>query len=819
MSRKYQVLINDNTGTDFSKGNIVAVIQDARDIGVQLYANDTGSAFFTLPVDHPALPLINPLVQHYTIQRQNDSGVYETIAGGLISDYDASDQEVVISGVDYMTVLSRYYTPLDGPPTGATAIDTADANVILADANDKLYEDEGFITPTAGVADIEAGQINAYNNPAGAPSVGTKNQITVTQDDATGTIKVEGNLYIVRRKSNTNKVILGNTGYTVGGGPALTAVGLILYSDPGGACALILGSFPDAPPYNEVYVNGTPGGDPVITFRIDLPYFGNGTASNSVPGGVANIGRTSPIVYKGVPYRFAVQPFYVGNFIRYENASNTSNVYYNDVDANSGAANNTASTANGTMNTLNKSAAGVFQHRIWGPKSDFTTASTTSGIKRKSLPDIIADMYPKVLDRTADYADSAGTLPKALIAWQPTVNNVNQGSSTTLHPYITYGQDPVEFFREVAELETSSRGGTIGVKPNKVVFNYFGVPGGTDGQLTFNHNVSATPAHTYVYPGTIKGYNAIHKRSMLANSVRVLPSTDFLVGTSTDAPAGSRSRGVTKSDRSLGYALPHIESQAGFINIAAAQNHAQGILNDRGTVDDTKVLSVSMRTGVVPPIGATGGPRLGECVRLVVRREAVEVGGAGYVESNYNVGGMQLMVHNDGHEEMFFDFVKPTKFKGPGITFANPITAFATRKDTTVPQDKTKKKNNNNNGNGNNDGQIPVPPPVLLPPGIVGPPVHPISGWNPGTVAVIGLPAPATNLMDPRLQGVSGDSLLERMQTFNRLRLAPIQAQLNALNARSNANQVQSLAAQERADRYGLPRNLQGVGLPRIKQE
>ena len=63
MSRKFQVLIHDSTGIDFAKGNLVAVLQDARDIGVQLYANDTGSAFFTLPVDHPVLPLIVPLEQ------------------------------------------------------------------------------------------------------------------------------------------------------------------------------------------------------------------------------------------------------------------------------------------------------------------------------------------------------------------------------------------------------------------------------------------------------------------------------------------------------------------------------------------------------------------------------------------------------------------------------------------------------------------------------------------------------------------------------------------------------------------------------------
>ena len=733
MSRKLQVLIHDSTGVDFARGNLVAVIQDARDIGVQLYANDTGSAFFTLPVDHPALPLIVPLEHQYTIQRQNDSGVYETISGGFISDYDASDQEVVISGVDYMTVLSRYYTPLDGPPAGAVAIDMSDSVVQLSQEYDETYKEEPFLVPTAGAGDPEAGQVNAYNNPAGAPSVGTKNEITVTQDTSTGTISVSGNLYVVRRTSNTNKVTFTKgSGHIVGGAPALSFIGFILYSEPGGACALVIGSFPNAAPYNQVYLSGAPaGGDVTVTFKVDLPYVGNGAPSLTPPGG-AGIGRVSPVLYKGVPYKFAVQPFLVANFVRYENADNTSNTYYTNVDATTGALNSTA-TAAGAAASINKTAPGVFQVRIWGDKSDYSTSATTSGIKRKSLPDVISDMYPKVIDRSGDYTDSVGTMPKALIAWQSSVNNVNSGSSTTLHPYITFGQDPVEFFREVADMETGSRSGAIGVNPNKVVFNYYGVPSGTDGQLTFNHNVSATAAHTYVYPGQIKSYNFINKRSVLANSVRVLPTTDFLVGVSSDAPSGARTKGVLKSDRTLAYALPHVEAQPGFINTQAASNYAQGVLNDRGTAEDTKILSVSMRTGSVPPIGATGGPRLGETVRLIVRRKNVDVNGSNSIATTYNIGGMQYLAHVDGHEDISFDFVKPSKFKGPGISFAMPMTKYAERRDTRVKQDSTKKKGGDTPG-GNPPGGNPPGgnPPGGSPPGLQNPGGFNQSWWGPG---------------------------------------------------------------------------------------
>ena len=60
-----------NAADEFWQGNVVAVIKDARDVGVQLYANDSGSCYFTLPVDHPAIPLINPLSQHGSVKHRS----------------------------------------------------------------------------------------------------------------------------------------------------------------------------------------------------------------------------------------------------------------------------------------------------------------------------------------------------------------------------------------------------------------------------------------------------------------------------------------------------------------------------------------------------------------------------------------------------------------------------------------------------------------------------------------------------------------------------------------------------------------------------
>lgn len=674
MSRKYQILIHEANGTDFAKGTLTAVIQDARDIGVQLYANDTGSAFWTLPVTHPALPLLKPLEQHYTIQRQNDSGVYESIAGGFVSDYDASKEEVVVSGVDYMTVLDKYYTPLTGPELGDKAIKVTDSNVEAAATADEDAEIGDTVWPLVSNIDAQNPPLDPddlcrpiiYNN------AGDRNKIDVIIE-TTGDILVSGDIDIVRAMARNNKVSVGSSTWASTGAPGISEVGVIIYANPGGPVAKL--SMTSGFTTNESRIQvGTNADDITKEFSVRFKTT-EGTSS-----GTGLTGATRAVLYKGVSYTFSARAYYRGSFARFQNAYDYdattrpgADDIYTDINVETGAIVDDAavSTAPGQVTPTTSSPHNHFKTYVYGPQARENTTTVTSGLKKKSLPSIIDEVYPAVLDRTLDYTDSSGTLPKALLKWDPTATHISSGTSSTDHPYISFGQSPVELFRDVADQEMGQRGTNPDQDVAKVVFNFFGVPSqSTLGEFTVNHNVSTTPVATYVYPGTVKDFNVVNKRSILANSVRIVPSTDFLLGSATDGPAGSKTRGVVKSKRTLSYALPYIESQSGFINSTAAGNYAQGILNDRGSVEDTRMVSVQLRN--VNPIGATGGPRLGECVKLVVNRKAVTTGSTDLVTSNYNVGGMQLLYRIDGQEQIFFDLVKPARFKGPGITFEDP---------------------------------------------------------------------------------------------------------------------------------------------------
>lgn len=679
MSRKYQILIHQADGTNFAKGTLKAVIQDAKDIGVQLYANDNGSSFFTLPVTHPALPLIDPLQQHYTIQRQNDDGVYETIAGGYISDYDATSEEVVISGVDYMTLLDKYYTPLNGPDIGSKPIDedstyvqdAIDFDEDSADTGDTVYK----IISDIGTNDDDLAKPVIYN------SAGERNKIDVAISNSTGAITVSGTVTVLRAMSRNNKVGVGGSSFPATGAPGIKEVGIVIYANPGGAAGILRKTSGFSTNLSNIQI-GLGADDVSESFSVTF------ATTESSSSGTGLTGATRAVLYKGLSYTFSVLPFYKGAFARFVNAKDWTAAltgaddYYTDIDNVTGATNAaTQSTGEPTQVTPNTSDPfNNFIATIFGPTSRQSTTTVTSGLKKKALPAMVNEMYPLVIDRTGDYSDSAGTIPKSLLAWNTSVTHINSGSSTTLHPYISFGQSPVELFRQVADQEMGSRGSNPSTDVSKVVFNYFGVSGQSVlGQLTFNHNVSTSVTNTYVYPGAVKSYNVVNKRSTLANSVRILPTTEFLVGTTTDSPSGTKTKGVVKSKRDLGYALPYVEAQAGFINAGAAGNYAQGILNDRGSIEDTRMINVELRN--VNPIGATGGPMLGDCVRLVVNRKAVVPGGSDLVTSNYNVGGMQLVYRIDGKEQIFFDLVKPARFKGPAITFEDP--------NTPKPKDKS----------------------------------------------------------------------------------------------------------------------------------
>ena len=117
MSSSVRIRIFD-IGPNRGVGDERCVIYDAKNVGSEVYANDVGSAFWTLPVNHPLVPELVPLKRHYKVERLSGTS-WVLIGAGLLTTYDATNDEIVYEGMDYMTMLSMHYTKLVGPESGS----------------------------------------------------------------------------------------------------------------------------------------------------------------------------------------------------------------------------------------------------------------------------------------------------------------------------------------------------------------------------------------------------------------------------------------------------------------------------------------------------------------------------------------------------------------------------------------------------------------------------------------------------------------------------------------------------------------------------
>jgi hypothetical protein len=840
MARKNVIVIKNmnaynHATAPFGPKDVVAVISDARDVGVQLYANDNGSMYFTLPVDHPALPLIDPLRQHYLVQRW-DGSQYVDIQGGILTDYDAGENEVVISGVDYMTTVGKYYTPLPGPKLGQKAIPNTDetqlsvidsskytanafstgksvegraygsrarnfpisgatmtgvsgtatsyANLLvepLPSTSAKTFTPKAIIenavkmdkeihyhSSQASVAetnDSNNGDIRVYS---GAPASGTtplgkENEITVDYEEVggvrTGNITISGSIFIFRGTGIGAVSTVADlpytfydpcTGMNVGQDPVVKQVGMIVYANPGGALFVLAEPVSYSGSATDLGTSANP-----LQFSFKLRPINKYDAATEQVYGLQ--GRVHSLLTEGVSYSFAVRPYYIGGVDIYDINSDITPTYY--------------------------------ENYFWGDVSKYSDTGVTSGLKSNTLPNIYSSTFTEIMDRSKDYANlklsvtsasyvrlggsgndgettvvlpkvadatlyvgdtvtltdttntsingatshvvstissdrktivltstdvstssqsaTGGYLNKTNTPLVPLIkftslNQINTATSSTIHAYATAGQSPIDFFRELSEIEIGTR--TDG---SKTVFNFYGVPGATatGNQLIVNHNVSGTPQTTLVYPGQIKGYSVVARRSLKTNSVRVIPTTDFLLGSSTEgAVNGVKSQGIIKnpSYSVADPALPVVVTQGGFIAADSAGNYGQGLVNDSGTDADVTDIRVQLRSEVFGPIGMAGTPKLGETVNVVINRKSSVVGGDMIVEK-YNVGGMEWLASVDGHEELYLDLVKPEKFVGPGINWERKP-APSSKSNPKFRADKDKKPIKEKDGPGNRDG-------------------------------------------------------------------------------------------------------------------
>ena len=90
-------------------GTLVAVLEEAKNVGASIVYNSPGELHFTLLKDDEQIGVIEPRQVHYAVEFYSGDGWQEKFAG-VIWDADATETDVVFKGIDY---LALYDTVID----------------------------------------------------------------------------------------------------------------------------------------------------------------------------------------------------------------------------------------------------------------------------------------------------------------------------------------------------------------------------------------------------------------------------------------------------------------------------------------------------------------------------------------------------------------------------------------------------------------------------------------------------------------------------------------------------------------------------------
>lgn len=202
----YRVILWDVSSTK-ARGPIAAIIHDAKNVGVSSYLNEPGEMFFTLPYNHPQITECVPLERHYRVDRfDEEDGRYITLSQGILEDYDATKDETVFYGTDYMGVLAKTITT---PTTTATL--TYDNRTFQHIFIDQMTQAVNQTDSRLKFVQFRGGA-SGWSHTTNAPLV--INAATTTYDIFTAGESRAAfllNLANISMSGTTSKVVFGNT--------------------------------------------------------------------------------------------------------------------------------------------------------------------------------------------------------------------------------------------------------------------------------------------------------------------------------------------------------------------------------------------------------------------------------------------------------------------------------------------------------------------------------------------------------------------------------------------------------------------------------
>jgi hypothetical protein len=150
----------------------------------------------------------------------------------------------------------------------------------------------------------------------------------------------------------------------------------------------------------------------------------------------------------------------------------------------------------------------------------------------------------------------------------------------------------------------------------------------------------------------------------LRNSVRIVPSTSFLTG-STTTSSGSRSQGKlaenSASIQEYGYA-PILTTQANFADETELQKYADSQLIKLSDILNVSMANIQIGPDTVRPFEDFF---LGDIVQVAIRRKNVNFSdpiNPDLMTDAYVVGGIRFELPVDGSERITVDLVKASDF-------------------------------------------------------------------------------------------------------------------------------------------------------------
>ena len=615
------------------RGAQKAVVFDASNIGVEEYANDTGSAYWTLINTHPQIAEFLPLKRHYEISRwSNDRARWEFVAAGILDDYTSGEYETSFSGLDYKAVLNQIFTPL---------VDMTVQN------NSPLNPDAGTLDQGALSASTSTAMVNTSDLSV-SPLTLTPLVDYEYVDTLTPTVRAAGNAVQVSWSAQW-------TGATTGWPAGQIGIKYFLYASP--------------PAQKD-----------------------SGDAPLSRTGLVATVSSESLSASGVNRFKFGTTTVSLmgADFFEYWNTAYYESIDIIDPDGNnvgppaseiSALAEDTTTNYFGEIVAcpLRKGVSYSFQvyaavvrttpaatYRTFPPSRSLGTdgyvyyPQVTLGEENNNAQSLIANIYNEAVT-----ADSYGRLRNTAFR---TLAVINSGSTATSHRNFSAGEPVLERIGNVADLE-------MGAKTNgaKVVFGISRPINGNSytGGFRVNMNVSST-ASTAIhlrYPENIKSFNYAPGFSRVRNDITIIPSTPYLSGSGGQISEGVAITGaqvIDSSTVSVYGRIPAVIPKAGLVDSSSATNEAKRLLRISNP-NNTKQVGLSV---TVDAVDLWNGWDVGDSIRVTIKRGLTDI------DEAFVISGVRWFGEGDGHERVELELVQGTAF---GAQYASPSgTAVAT---------------------------------------------------------------------------------------------------------------------------------------------